>query len=124
VEAKNDNINNFWKLKFVNYRMKLTYPPYEFDIRRNAEYGNFALLEATSPLAAAVLIHVDEAAKIYGGYRIVLGGNEMIRLDVPAKEVLFMGESDSYRIQMEMWSRDIHIRENMMSSDWIDLVDR
>jgi hypothetical protein len=35
-----------------------------------------------------------------------------------------MGESDSYRIQMEMWSRDIHIRENMMSSDWIDLVDR
>jgi hypothetical protein len=104
--------------------MKLTYPPDEFDIKRNAEYGSFGLQEVTSPLAAAVLIHVDEAAKIYGGYRIVLGGNETIKLDVPAKEVLFMGESDSYRIQMEVWPRDIHIRENMMSSDWIDLVDR
>jgi hypothetical protein len=104
--------------------MRLSYPPDEFDIRRDAEYGNYGLPDAASPLAAAVLVHVDESAKIYGGYKIVLGGTETLKLDVSAKEVLFMGESESYRIQMEVWPRDIRIRENMMSSDWIDLVER
>jgi hypothetical protein len=105
-------------------RMRVSYPPDEFDIRRAADYGSFGLHEAASPLAAAVLVHVDEAAKIFGGYKIVLGGTETLKLDVPAKEVLFMGESENYRIQMEVWPRDIHIRENMMSSDWFDLVER
>jgi hypothetical protein len=104
--------------------MRVNYPPDEFDIRRAAEYGNFSLLDVTSPLAAAVLVHVDEAAKIFGGYKIVLGGTETLKLDVPAKEVLFMGESESYRIRMEMWPRDIRIRENMMTSDWFDLMER
>jgi hypothetical protein len=104
--------------------MRYTYPPDDFDIRKSVDYGNFTMLEVTSPLAANVLIHVDEEAKIRGNYRIVLGGSETLKVDVPAKDVIFMGGSDNYRFLMEVWPRDIRIRENMMSSEWFDLEER
>jgi hypothetical protein len=104
--------------------MRYTYPPDDFDIRKASDYSNFAMSEAASPLAASVLIHVDEEAKICGNYRIVLGGSVTLKVDVPAKEAIFMGGSDNYRLLLEVWPRDIRIRENMMSSEWFDLEER
>jgi hypothetical protein len=104
--------------------MRYTYPPDDFDIRKASDYGNFAMPETSSPVAASVLIHVDEEAKVCGNYRISLGGSETLKVDVPAKDVIFMGGSDNYRFLLEVWPRDVRIRENMMSSDWFDLEER
>jgi hypothetical protein len=111
-------------LKRLYVYCRMRYPPEEFDIRADAEYGQFRVAESAQPLTAAVLIHVDEAAKISGSYRIVLGGSEMLRVDLPLKEVIFMGGSDNYRLLWELWPRDLRLRENMLSSDWIDLDER
>jgi hypothetical protein len=102
----------------------MRYPPEEFDIRAAADYGQFAAAGAAQPLTASVLIHVDEEAKIFGNYKFVLGGSEMIRVDLPLKEVIFLGGSDNYRLLWELWPRDLRLRENMLTSDWIDLDER
>jgi hypothetical protein len=102
----------------------MRYPPDEFDIRPAAAYGQYSIAEPTSPLVAAVLVHVDEGAKIYGGYKLVLGGTELLKVDLPLKEVLFMGGSDNYRLVWELWPRDLKIRDNMLTSDWFNLDER
>jgi hypothetical protein len=102
----------------------MRYPPEEFDIRAAAGYGQFSVAEPAAPLVGAVLIHVDEGAKVHGGYKMVLGGTELIQVDLPLKEVLFLGGSDNYRPVWELWPRDLKLRENMLTSDWFDLDER
>jgi hypothetical protein len=48
----------------------------------------------------------------------------MIRVDLPLKEVIFLGGSDNYRLLWELLPRDLRLRENMLTSDWIDLDER
>jgi hypothetical protein len=104
--------------------MRSRYPPDEFELRNDSDYGSFRLAEPQHKLEGALLVHVDESAKLTGSYKIALGGSELLKVDIPANNLVITGGSASYRIKMEIWPADIKIRENMMTSNWLDLDER
>jgi hypothetical protein len=104
--------------------MRVRYPPDEFDLRPTSGYGAFGLAEPSHRLEGALLVQVDETAKLSGSFKFVLGGTELLKVNVAANELLIMGGSASYRVTMETWPADIKLRENMLTSSWIDLDER
>jgi hypothetical protein len=105
-------------------RMRSKYPPDEFELRKDSEFRSFRLVEPQNKLEGALLVHVDESAKLTGSYKFVLGGSELVKTDIPANNLVITGGSASYRKIMETWPADIKIRENMMTSSWLDLDER
>jgi hypothetical protein len=92
-------------------RMRVRYPPDEFDLQDASEYGAFRLTEPRHQLEGALLVQVDEATKLSGSFKFALGGTELLKVDVPANDLIIMGSSASYRIVMETWPADIKLRE-------------
>jgi hypothetical protein len=104
--------------------MRSRYPPDEFELRLDSEYGAFRISEPQHKLEGALLVQVDESARLTGSYKFIFGGNELLRINIPASDLVITGGSANYRILMEAWPADIRIRENMMTSSWIDLDER
>jgi len=53
-------------------------------------------------------------------FRLVLGGSEMLEVEVGA-EALLPNSYRHYKLRLDIWPRDIAIRLNMATSDWFDL---
>jgi hypothetical protein len=68
------------------YRMRVRYPPDEFDLRPSSEYGAFRLAEPGHQLEGALLVQVDESAKLSGSFKFALGGTELLKVNVAANE--------------------------------------
>jgi hypothetical protein len=75
-------------------------------------------------VAGALLLHVDEAARLGMPFRFALSAAGTIAFDVPAQNVLQMGGAAEYRLQAEFRAADIIFRENMFTSEWWDLEER
>ena len=112
----------FYFQKVLNQKMH--YPPEEWVIKCDDLFGAYSLTEAEDELTCQVLLQVDRAARLQGAFKILLGGNEPVRLDVSAQDVLIMGGAASYRLVMEKWPRDILFNDNSMTSSWFDLEER
>ena len=84
-------------------------------------FGAFSLTDAEEELTCQVLVQVDRSAHIHGSYQILLGGNEPVKLNVGAEEILISGGVAAYRFAMEKWPRDIILNVNSTTSPWFDL---
>ena len=87
-------------------------------------FGAYSIMETSEELTCQVLIQTNREAKIQGSFMILLGGNEPVKLDIPAQEVLIMGGVAAYRLYMEKWPRDIKLLLNATTSAWFDLEER
>jgi hypothetical protein len=102
----------------------MRYPPEEYSLRRWADYGTYVPPGPERGLGGALLIHVDESVRISGPFRFQLTGNEMLVVELPVPDCIAMGGSADYQLRAQVLPRDILIRENMMTSDWMDLEER
>jgi hypothetical protein len=75
-------------------------------------------------VAGALLLHVDEAARLGGPFRFALAAANTIAFDLPAQNMLQMGGAADYRLHAEIRVSDIIFRENMFTSEWWDLEER
>jgi hypothetical protein len=102
----------------------MRFPPEEYTLKLWAEYGTYMPPDPERGLGGALLIHVDESTRISGPFRVQLVGNEMLVVELPVQDCITMGGSADYQLRAHVLPRDILIRENMMTSDWIDLEER
>jgi hypothetical protein len=102
----------------------VSYPPDEFYLHPWATFHSFNPQVPESGVAGALLLHVDEAARLGGPFRFVLAAGNAIPLDLPAQNVLQMGGAADYRLHAEIRASDIIFRENMFTSEWWDLEER
>ena len=56
-----------------------------------------------------------------GNFRVVLGGNSMLKVDISAGAVIPFDEAASFRLHMQLWPRDIAVSLNSTCSAWFDL---
>ena len=108
----------------VSLRLKMHYPPESWDIKCEDMFGAYSLTDTTEELTARVLLQISREGKLQGSFKILLGGCEPVKLDVPAQEVLIMAGVASYRLCMEKWPRDIQLLTNSTTSTWFDLDER
>jgi hypothetical protein len=59
--------------------------------------------------------------RILDGTRIVLGGSEMIQVDVEMHSLIPAEQLKGWRLRYQVWPRDIAIRQNLATSNWYDL---
>ena len=102
----------------------MKYPTDEWIIKLDDMYGNISITEAIEDLTCNVLLNINRNAKLQGSFKIILGGSEMLQLDISAQKVLIMGGAATYRLTMERWPRDIILDDNSTTSPWFDLEER
>ena len=56
-----------------------------------------------------------------GSFRIVLGGSEMLKVEVNAGAIMPFDEAASFKLHMQAWPRDILLNLNSTCSTWFDL---
>jgi hypothetical protein len=59
--------------------------------------------------------------RVLDAARMVLGGSEIIQVDVDLFEVVAAPALKGWRLRYQVWPRDINIRLNMATSAWRDL---
>jgi hypothetical protein len=75
-------------------------------------------------MGMALLMHIDEAARISGPFLISLSGSAPLRVEFPAQKAVAMVGVDAYKLVAEVPPKDIIIRDNMLTSEWWDLDER
>jgi hypothetical protein len=102
----------------------MRHPPADFLLEPWAAYGIYRATEPEDGLGMALLLHVDDAARITGPFWVALGGVEPLKVDFPAQKAVAMGGANAYRLVAETRPSEIIIRENMTTSAWWDLDER
>jgi hypothetical protein len=102
----------------------MQYPPDEWAIKCDDLFGAYSLTGEEEDLTCQLMLQVNRAARLEGGFKILLGGSQPISVDISAQQVLIMGGAASYRLVMERWPRDIILLDNSTTSAWFDLEDR
>jgi hypothetical protein len=100
------------------------YPPKEWHINTTEEFPSYTLENVTEPLEGALLLNADKSGAVHGHARLVLDGKALLEVDTLASEILLVGGAASYRLKWQTWPRDVAIRQNGVTSAWVDVTDR
>ena len=85
---------------------------------------DFELATTRDPgiLGAELMAQVRPNGRIMDHFRIAVGGSHIITARFPAKEIYANQVVPNLDIRWQMWPRDVAIRRNMASSEWLDLT--
>ena len=73
-------------------------------------------------LGADVLVQLRDSGRAMDNFRVVVGGSRRIKVVFEAADVFPTSTVPDWRITLECWPRDITIRKNMVTSDWLDVI--
>jgi hypothetical protein len=68
-----------------------------------------------------LLAQVRHTGRILGNFRVALGGEARLKVDVDLGAMVPVEVFAGWRFKTQFWLRDVRIRTNMTSSVWIDL---
>jgi hypothetical protein len=69
-----------------------------------------------------LLAQVRHTGRILGNFRVALGGEARLKVDVDLGAMVPVEVFAGWRFKTQYWLRDIRIRTNMTSSVWMDLA--
>ena len=90
------------------------------------EADDFTLAAPRDPgdMGMELLAQVRANGRIMDHFRVALGGNTIIKVNFPAKDIYANQAVPNIQIKWDVWGRDIIIRRNMATSEWEDLTGR
>jgi hypothetical protein len=68
-----------------------------------------------------LLAQVRHTGRILGNFRVALGGEARLKVDVDLGAMVPVEVFAGWRFKTQFWLRDVRIRTNMTSSVWVDL---
>jgi len=98
-----------------------SYPPEEWEVLLDEQFGTMIATETPKPLTAEVYIQISRQATAAGNFRVVLGGADLVLVEVNAAKFLPLEVASNYMLRIQRWPRDIDINANSTCSDWFDL---
>jgi hypothetical protein len=69
-----------------------------------------------------LLAQVRHTGRILGNFRVALGGEARLKVDVDLGAMVPVEVFAGWRLKTQYWLRDIRIQTNMTSSVWMDLA--
>jgi hypothetical protein len=99
--------------------VKMEYPPawQIFDM----ELFSSALPRAAGELTGELLVQARPNGRMLDHFRVTLGGSRILDISFPLANILALPGAAGWRLKMQTWPRDIALRRNMMSSEWVSL---
>ena len=73
---------------------------------------------------ANILTKITGQGALEGSFRVVLGGQSLVRAQIHARHMLPITGADNYRLTIERRPIDIYFRRNGVTSDWVDADQR
>ena len=89
-----------------------------------AEDFNLPAPRDPGDLGMELLAQVRTNGRVMDHFRVALGGNTIIKVNFPAKDIYPNQAVPNLQIKWDIWGRDIIIRRNMVTSEWEDLTGR
>ena len=83
----------------------------------------FLLAQATTPGDRCVdlLAQLRASGRILDACRLVVGGSEVIQVDIDLHRTVPIDRFKQWRIRYQIWPRDVVIRRNQATGDWVDV---
>ena len=66
-------------------------------------------------------LEVMAQVRIVEHVRTAIGGSKILRVNFNTRDIFLTATLRATPLQLEMWPRDINLRRNMASSEWIDV---
>jgi len=100
----------------------MEFPPDDWIVLPDDE---FELAAARDPgqLGVDLLAQVRPNGRLLDHFKFVLGGTEIIEATFKSSDVFLFEGVPEVVLHFNIWPRDIKIRRNMASSDWLDLAE-
>jgi hypothetical protein len=94
--------------------------PGRWDVFPMEEYASAI---ARSPCKAGMEIMAQARAngRLVDHFRVTVNGSEVLHVDFPISALFTVADLPNWKVQWEVWPRDVPIRRNMCSSGWHDL---
>ncbi len=100
----------------------MDFPPSEWEIfPANA----FELAEPRDPgeHGVEVMVQVRNNGRILDHFRLAVGGSGMLEARFKLKDVMIHEKLPNWELVYRLWPRDIKLRRNMTTSEWVDIKD-
>jgi hypothetical protein len=78
---------------------------------------------ARSPGKAGIEVMAQARAngRLVDHFKVTVNGSEVLTVNFPLSALFTVADLPDWRIQWDIWPRDVPIRRNMSSSGWMDL---
>ncbi len=88
----------------------------------NSEDFELAVPRNPGRLGIEVMAQARVNGRIIDHFRVALGGSEIIKVNFTTNSIFLVENTPAVKLSHEIWPRDIQIRRNMTSSEWLDVA--
>jgi hypothetical protein len=89
-----------------------------------ADLPMYGLENMVDQLTGALLLEVQPDGSVAGQHRFILDGLCILDMDLQANKMVSASGSSGFSLKWQVWPRDVKLRPNSYTSDWVDLTDR
>ena len=85
----------------------------------------FATATVRSPGEAGleVMVRARANGRLIDHFKVTVNGSEILHVNVPISSIFCVADMPDWKLQWDIWPRDITFRRNMCSSTWADIKD-
>ncbi len=94
--------------------------PGRWDVFPMEEYPT-AIARCPGKASIEVMAQARANGRLIDHFKVTINGSEVLNVNFPLSAVFSVADMPDWRIQWDIWPRDIPIRRNMSSSNWADL---
>jgi len=100
----------------------MEFPPEDWDV---FPAEDFELAEPRDPgqCGVEVMVQIRNNGRVMDHFRLAVGGSAMLEVVFKLKDVIDHNDVPDLTAVLKVWPRDVKIRRNMTTSDWIDFMD-
>ena len=99
----------------------MEFPPPDWPCLNNEDF-ELAVTRNPGVLGVEVMAQARVNGRIIDHFRVALGGSEILRVRFSTRDIFLVEGTPDVQLMHEIWPRDINIRRNMSTSEWIDVT--
>ena len=99
----------------------MEYPPSDWPCL-NMEDFELAVPRNPGVLGIEIMAQARVNGRIIDHFRVALGGSEILKVRFSTRDVFLVTDTPAIQLRYEVWPRDIVIRRNMSTSEWMDVT--
>ena len=105
---------------FTTYVFNMEYPPSDWPCLPGEDF-ELAVTRNPGVLGVEVMAQARVNGRVIDHFRVALGGSEILKVRFSTRDVFLATDTPAIQLRYEVWPRDIVIRRNMSTSEWLDI---
>jgi len=98
----------------------MEFPPEDWPMFPAADF-ELAVPRDPGALGIEVMAQARVNGRIVDHFRVAVGGANILRVNFTSRDIFLSERIPATPLQYEVWPRDVKLRRNMSSSDWVDV---